>query len=164
MACFPGLGVARLQSESRYKSRRWRGVKKGEEARGTKQPRKEKVRCQRERGVKAAEKTDKCSKSCLTLHDVFFPQHSSLSLFLQLCRFTSLSLPPICACPAHASLPFLHFYQSCLHVLSPAHTHTLHHFPRWNISTCMPSFVLTLPFSWKHTEHHSALYPNSIHS
>lgn len=57
----------------------------------------------------------------------FFPQHSSLSLFLQLCRFTSLSLPPICACPAHASLPFLHFYQSlsCLDVLSPAHTHTL---------------------------------------
>lgn len=94
----------------------------------------------------------------------FFPQHSSLSLFLQLCRFTSLSLPPICACPAHASLPFLHFYQSlsCLHVLSPAHTHTLHHFPRWNISTCMPSFVLTLHFSWKHTEHHSALYPNPI--
>lgn len=94
----------------------------------------------------------------------FFPQHSSLFLFLQLCRFTSLSLPPICACPAHASLPFLHFYQSlsCLHVLSPAHTHTLHHFPRWTISTCMSSFVLTLHFCWKHTEHHSTLYPNSI--
>lgn len=170
MACFPGLGVARLQSESRYKSRRWRGVKKGEDAKGTKQPRKEKVRCQRERGVKAAEKTDKCSKSCLTLHDVFFPQHSSLSLFLQLCRFTSLSLPPICACPAHASLPFLHFYQSlsCLHVLSPAHTHsssfpTLNHLYLYVLICPYPPFLLEV--HWTPFRFISELDPNpSVHS
>lgn len=100
MACFPGLGVARLQSESRYKSRRWRGVKKGEEARGTKQPRKEKVRCQRELGVKAAEKTDKCSKSCLTLHDVFFPP-----------TLITLFVPP--ALSLHIPLPSSHLCLSC---------------------------------------------------
>lgn len=127
MACFPGLGVAPLQSESRYKSRRWRGVKKGEEAKGTKQPRKEKVRCQRERGVKAAEKTDKCSKSCLTLHDVFFSPNTRHSL----CSSSFVASHPSPFLPSVLVLHMRHSHSSisislylvCMFYLQ--HTHTL---------------------------------------
>lgn len=171
MACFPGLGVAPLQSESRYKSRRWRGVKKGEEARGTKQPRKEKVRCQRERGVKAAEKTDKCSKSRLTLHDVFFPP-----------TLVTLFVPP--ALSLHIPLPSSHLCLSCTCVtpippflsvsilfacfISSTHTHsssfpTLKHLYLYALICPYPPFLLEA--HWTPFRFISEPNPNpSVHS
>lgn len=107
-----------------------------------------KGRCRRKRGVKAGETTDKCSKPCLSLHDFFFPLSPAHILFLQLRRFTSVSLPPICTFPAHASLSSLTFYQplSSLYVVMP-NTHTrarsLPFFPTLNH---LYSRVLNCPF------------------
>lgn len=149
MACFPGLGVAPLQSESRYKSRRWRGVKKGEEARGTKQPRKEKVRCQRERGVKAAEKTDKCSKSCLTLHDVFFSPNTRHSL----CSSSFVASHPSPFLPSVLVLHMRHSHSSisislylvCMFYLQHTHSSsfpTLKHLYLYALICPYPPFLL----------------------
>lgn len=108
-----------------------------------------KGRCRRKRGVKAGETTDKCSKPCLSLHDFFFPLSPAHILFLQLRRFTSVSLPPICTFPAHASLSSLTFYQplSSLYVVMP-NTHTRARarclfFPRSTIFTRVSLTVLS---------------------
>lgn len=123
--------------------------------------------------MKAGETTDKRFKPCLSLHDFFFPLSSHI-LFLQLCRFTSISLPPICTCPAHASLPSLHFYQplSSLYVVIPS-THIIHtqslSFPTLSL---LYFHVLNCPFPPSLLVIHptplpllSELYPNpSVHS
>lgn len=87
---------------------------------------------------------------------------SSHVLFLQLCRFTSISLPPVCT--SHPSI----YICLCLlwMLLSPsthsAHTHTrTSSFPTLNPFTCMSLTVLPL-LGWWHPRHPLPYHLNFI--
>lgn len=168
-------GVTPLQSGSRFK----RGVEGGGGGGGQEWVSKERnawkernnwgggEESKTPQGANAGETGDKCFKPCLSLHDFFFFLSSHV-LFLQLCRFTSISLPPVCT-----SQPSIYICLCLLWMLLSPSTHSAHTHTHFLVSHAQPFYlyVLNCPSpAWLVTPPppsplSSELYPNpSVHS